>query len=184
MGCRRQWKSGVGRVRFRYLSGSGSLFDGTKSECKVICEDEEKQPVGMFPSGCLKWINLSNAVSWLAHAARFAHTDMRNKICCCSMWHFHTLMPLMSLVPLCTPWVWSSLGSPLCCVIHTSQQMCPVKHWAMVGVQQMHSCFYKSLFVAYNSFEAARHRIEQCGWSLWAKCPNNQNKKKKHSAAF
>lgn len=45
------------------LSGSGSLVDETKLECKVISEDEEKQPVGMFPSGCLKWINLSSAVS-------------------------------------------------------------------------------------------------------------------------
>lgn len=132
---------------FLYLSGTGSLVDGTKLECKVISADEEMQPVGMFPSECLKCINLSNAVSWL-HTQHALPTQMdlhANKICCRSMWHFHTLMSLISLIQLCIRWVWSFLSSPLCCIIHASQQTYPIKHCAIDGVQQMHFCFYKSL---------------------------------------
>lgn len=63
---------------FLYLSGSGSLVDGTKLECKVISV-EEVQPVGMFPSGCLKWINLSNTVSWLRTLCPHKQTCVQTK---------------------------------------------------------------------------------------------------------
>lgn len=33
-----------------------------KLECKTISAEEERQPVGMFPLGCLEWINLSNCL--------------------------------------------------------------------------------------------------------------------------
>lgn len=38
---------------FLYLFGSASMVDETKLECKVNSVEEEMQPVGMFPSGCL-----------------------------------------------------------------------------------------------------------------------------------
>lgn len=59
-----------------HLAGKGSQTDGRKLECKIISVEEEKQPVGMFPLGCLEWINLSKCLSSVgilyAHTARHA----------------------------------------------------------------------------------------------------------------
>lgn len=48
MGGCTQWKSGVGRMFF-YISGTGSLVDGTKLECKVISVDKEDAAGGHVP---------------------------------------------------------------------------------------------------------------------------------------
>lgn len=70
----------VGASFYTYLSGSGSSAEGRKLECKIISVEEQKQPVGKFPSGCLKWINLSN---------RLPSVDIQ-RVCAHSQTHMQT----------------------------------------------------------------------------------------------
>lgn len=48
---------------------------GGSWNAKIISIAEEKQPVGMFPLGCLEWINLSNCLSSVDILYTHTHTQ-------------------------------------------------------------------------------------------------------------
>lgn len=111
--------SGVYVSLHTHLSGKGSQADGRKLECKIICVEEEKQPVGMFPLGCLEWINLSNCLSSVD--LLYAHTAKHG--CIQAGKQIHTHMTFASPMYHLHPCIW--------CVSHIPALPCALSYFSL-----------------------------------------------------